>query len=284
MGERCQPLIGVDALADRVGAGDCVVVDCRFRLDDLQAGSRDYDAGHIPGAVYAHLEADLAGPVGADGGRHPLPDPDALAIELENWGISHDTLVVAYDEVTGPFAARLWWLLGWLGHERAAVLDGGWRAWTAAGMPVSTARPRCGGGSFAPRPGSRATVSSETLAARLAESRWQIIDARASERFRGVHEPLDPVAGHIPGAVNHPWTDNLDDAGYLLAPAKLDSAFRALIGEVPADAVVSSCGSGVTACHNLLALAAAGRPGARLHPGSWSEWLRDPERPVARGP
>ena len=265
------------------GAG-IAIVDCRFELANPKAGLAAFLAGHIAGAVYADLNQDLSSPVTARSGRHPLPDPERFAARMAELGVGENTPVVAYDALNASYAARLWWLLRWVGHDRVAVLDGGYAAWLAAGGAVET-----GSGSSTPatplrvRPGSAAVIDTGTLAAGLGSRRHLLIDARAAERYAGKVEPIDSAAGHVPGALNHPFGDNLDATGRFLAPDELKRRWLARLGRrTPAD-VVAMCGSGVTACHNLLALEVAGLSGAALYPGSWSEWIRDAERPIARG-
>ncbi|MEI2416397.1 sulfurtransferase [Orrella sp. JC864] len=264
-----------------------LLVDCSFDLADPQAGQRAYAQGHIPGAHYLHLEADLSGPVTDRSGRHPLPDRAGFASRMAGLGARPDTQVVAYDNAGGMYAARLWWLMRWLGHGAVAVLDGGLAAWRAAGLPV-TAEP-----APVPLPEPEEcllreslvrTVQYDTVRANLQTGRLLLIDARAPDRFRGENETLDPVGGHIPGARNRLFRDNLDSAGRFKTPAELRQAFEALAdGHAPTE-LVSQCGSGVTACHNLLALEIAGLSGAALYPGSWSEWCRQPGAPIATGP
>ncbi|MEQ1908057.1 MAG: sulfurtransferase [Vicinamibacterales bacterium] len=275
-------LIGTAALADLLPVSTAVVVDCRFELADTDAGERAYVESHVPGAVYAHLDRDLSGVKTGLNGRHPLPDPDALVATLGRLGIGPGTQVVAYDQDSGMWASRLWWLLKWMGHDAVAVLDGGFAAWTREGRPtvsgVESRPPQVFHG--AARPGL--TVSAEALPAFVATPGSHLVDARAPERYRGDVEPLDPVAGHIPGAVNHFFQWNLAD-GRFLAPADLRARFEQSVGSVSGPDVVCYCGSGVTACHNLLALEHAGVLGARLYPGSWSEWVADGSRAVERG-
>jgi len=278
-----KPLVSADRLLAWSREHPLALVDCRFDLGDSTAGERAWLAGHLPGAVYAHLERDLSGPVGASTGRHPLPDPAALARRCGQWGIDANVQVVVYDDANGAFAARLWWLLRWLGHDAVAVLDGGLRAWLAAGgsltTDVTTPAPR----SFAARRDDSRWVNAETVASELAADRCQLVDARALDRYAGEVEPIDPVAGHVPGAVSAPFSGNLGPDGRFLAPDSLASRWRTLLAGRPACALIAMCGSGVTACHDLLALEIAGLPGGRLYAGSWSEWIRDPSRPVARG-
>lgn len=277
-------LIDVQTLYDHLHHPDWVVVDCRFNLADPQAGRRAYNEGHIPGARYAHLDEDLSGPVTPTSGRHPLPDPAKLAQTLGSWGISNITQVVAYDDAGGAMAARLWWLLRWLGHRACAVLDGGLPAWQGQDLPLSREIPT-------PHPtvfsvlheDALSWVDSDYLLADMVTGDSLVIDARAPARYRGEQEPIDPVAGHIPGAVNLPQQANLDKEGRFIDPQALRERFVSVLGEQPASRVVHMCGSGVTACHNLLAMEAAGLAGSRLYAGSWSEWIRDPSRPVATG-
>ncbi|HEX7047157.1 MAG TPA: sulfurtransferase [Gammaproteobacteria bacterium] len=253
------------------------VVDCRFELSRPDAGEVAWRESHIPGSVYAHLERDLSGRIDPATGRHPLPDPELLAKKLGEWGIDGETQVVAYDASGGALAAaRLWWLLRWLGHERVAVLDGGWQAWLAGGFDIDDAIPATQPVKFPRRP---ALVEALGVRAINDNAGLQLIDARGAQRFRGEVEPIDPVAGHIPGAVNHPFSENLDANGKFLAPEMLRERFR----HVVAENAVHYCGSGVTSCHNLLAMEHAGLSGSRLYAGSWSEWIRDPARPVAKG-
>jgi thiosulfate/3-mercaptopyruvate sulfurtransferase len=259
-----------------------VVLDCRHDLASPQAGGAAYDAGHIPGALFAALDDDLADHArAADGslrGRHPLPAIDAFIATLRRWGVNDDSQVVAYDAQGGMFAARLWWMLRWAGHEAVAVLDGGLPAWTALGQPLATAVPSPAPGNLTQRPSLVRTVGAGDI---LAQPQLKVLDARAPDRFRGENETLDPVGGHIPGAANRFFKDNLLPDGRFKPAAQLRSELSALVAD-PASAVMQ-CGSGVTACHNLLALEVAGLPGAALYPGSWSEWCSEPSRPVATG-
>jgi len=282
-------LITAPELAAHLGDPDWVSIDCRFDLARPAWGEQAFAAGHIPHALYAHLDRDLAGAHTATSGRHPLPEPAALAAAFGRFGIDAAVQVVAYDQGPGAYAARLWWLLRWLGHTRVAVLDGGFAAWQEAGLPVSTAPPARAARTFQARPSAHRVMTTAALAAALgagslARGDPLLIDARSAERFAGENESIDPVAGHVPGAHNHPYSGNLDARGRFLPAAQLERAWRASLRGRPPDAVVVMCGSGVTACHNLLALEVAGLPGAQLYAGSWSEWIRDPARAVARGP
>jgi thiosulfate/3-mercaptopyruvate sulfurtransferase len=282
------PLIAPAELAAHLASPDWVSIDCRFDLARPEWGAEAFAAGHIPQALYAHLDRDLSGPRTASSGRHPLPEPAALAATLGRFGVDATVQVVAYDQGPGAYAARLWWLLRWLGHPKVAVLDGGFAAWQEAGLPVSTAPAQRAARVFPARPAALPVVTTAALAAalaagRLAQGEPLLVDARSADRFAGENETIDPVAGHVPGAHNHPFARNLDARGRFLPAAQLRSAWlKTLRGREPG-ALVAMCGSGVTACHNLLALEVAGLPGAQLYAGSWSEWIRDPARAVARG-
>ncbi|MDX1545805.1 MAG: sulfurtransferase [Rhodothermales bacterium] len=276
-------LVSPETLRPYLADPDWAVVDCRFALGDPDRGRHAYREAHLPGAVYAHLDADLSGPiVPGTTGRHPLPDPATLAATLGGWGIGPGVQVVAYDDAGGAFAARLWWMLHWLGHPPAAVLDGGFPAWKRAGYPVRAGEEQRPARVFTPRPDPRRVADADAVDALRTDASCRLLDARAAERYRGAHEPIDPVAGHIPGAVNAPWAANLDDDGRFLPPKQLRRRFEKLLGGVPPARAAVYCGSGVTAAHDLLAMAHAGLGGARLYPGSWSHWITDPARPVAR--
>lgn len=278
-------IISVDTLAANLANPDWIVLDCRFSLADGQLGRRQYAQDHIPGARYAHLDHDLAGEVGARTGRHPLPPQHAFARRLGGWRISPRTQVVVYDDGPGALAARLWWMLRWAGHHRVALLDGGYRAWRRAGLTLSDEVPADVEDDDAPTDfDDRLWLDTATVSAQLAQRRIKLVDARASARFRGEQEPLDARAGHIPGAINLPFQHNLGADGRFLPAQSLAERFAPLVPpDEGASAVVHMCGSGVTACHNLLAMEIAGLVGSRLYVGSWSEWSRDPHRPVAVG-
>lgn len=279
---RFTTLISPEALLPRLDDPLLAVVDCRFDLADGARGERDYRAGHIPGAVYAHLDEDLSGPITPASGRHPLPQPEVFRQWLGDHGIGNASQVVAYDDTGGSMAVRVWWLLRWLGHYRAAVLDGGWQRWMSAGLPVTREIPPVQPAAFAGVPDMSLVVTTQALLA--PEPGRQLVDVRTAGRFRGEQEPIDPVAGHIPGAANLPLQRNLGPDGRFLPAAELLELYGPLArGRRPED-VVFMCGSGVTACHGILAMTVAGLPGARLYAGSWSEWIRDPARPVATGP
>jgi thiosulfate/3-mercaptopyruvate sulfurtransferase len=277
-------LIDGATLANRLGDPGLAIVDCRFRLDDVGWAERQYVDAHIPGAVYADLDRDLSGAKDGRNGRHPLPAPETLAATLGRLGIGPGIHVVAYDEDTGAFASRLWWLLRWMGHEDVAVLDGGFAAWQTEQRPTRAGRETAAARTFVARPRPRSVVDvGEVTTVLSGAARARLVDARAPERFRGDVEPLDRAAGHIPGAANHFFKDNLDETGRFLPADLLRTRFdRELAGTSPED-VIMYCGSGVTACHNLLAMEHAGLSGARLYAGSWSEWSSAPDRPVATG-
>ncbi|HEX6607765.1 MAG TPA: sulfurtransferase [Chloroflexia bacterium] len=278
-------LISAADLRPHLGEADWAVVDCRFALNEPERGRHDYLAAHIPGAVYAHLTEDLSGPVvPGQTGRHPLPEVDRFAQVLAGWGIDARVQVVAYDASGGSMAAaRLWWMLHWLGHEAAAVLDGGWPAWQAAGYPEASGPEHRTPRTFTPHVHSELVLSSAEVAARLHDPRTRLLDVRAAARYRGEQEPIDPVAGHIPGAASAPYEDTLDTAGRFRAPEELRARFQGLLGAAPPEGAVAYCGSGVTAAHTLLALTHAGLGPGRLYAGSWSEWITDPARPIATG-
>ena len=259
------------------------VFDCRHDLRNTEYGRTAYARGHIPGALFLHLDDDLSGAKDGRNGRHPLPDVADFARRMSACGVDETTQVVAYDNEGGIFASRLWWMLRWLGHDKAAVLDGGLAGWKRSKRALEESTPVVAPRVFTPRPQPLA-VDIGQVQAGLGSPHMLVLDARSPERFRGENETLDPVGGHIPGAVNRFYFDNLDDDGCFFKPvAELRSEFAALLAGRPASAVVQQCGSGVTACHNLLAMELVGFSGSKLYPGSWSEWCADPVRPVANG-
>jgi thiosulfate/3-mercaptopyruvate sulfurtransferase len=264
-----------------------VVVDCTFDLADPAAGRAIHHAGHIPGAYYLHLDNELSGAKNGANGRHPLPEREDFVARLRMLGVNDDTQVVAYDANGGVFAARLWWMLRWIGHPGAAVLDGGRQAWKAAGYPLEPGVPDEPAlpeerGNLTLRPSLVPVVETADVHSNLHNQTRLVVDARTEDRFRGENETLDPVGGHIPGARNHCFKQNLD--GVRFKPADLlRSEWLATLGAHTPEDSIMQCGSGVTACHNLLALEVAGLSGAALYPGSWSEWCLDPARPMARG-
>jgi thiosulfate/3-mercaptopyruvate sulfurtransferase len=275
-------LISVDALRALMQRGDALVLlDCGFDLVDVSAGARAHAQGHLPGAFHADLERDLSGAKTGRNGRHPLPTREAFAATVARWGVKPGAAVVCYDDQGGAYAARAWWMLRWIGHDEVAVLDGGKAAWAAAGGALEQTMPALQTDA-APYPIGRTSMPTVQADQLLSASALRtIVDARAGERFRGEVEPLDPVAGHIPGARNRFYKDNLAADGHFKPAAELRQVFASIDGD--AARVVHQCGSGVTACHNLLAMEHAGLKGSALYPGSWSEWCADPSRPVARG-
>ena len=279
-----QTLVDTDTLAQRLTDPRWVIFDCRFDLADTAKGRGAFTISHIPGAHYAHLDDDLSGPITADSGRHPLPDVARLSAWLGARGVAPGRQVVAYDDSGGSMAVRVWWLLRWLGHTAVAVLDGGWQAWQEARLPVDDCPPTTSPVAFAGSPHPTLLLTTEEIMAELDTGRWLLIDARTAERFRGASEPIDPVAGHIPGAVNLPLQRTLGADGRFLPPSALRASYLPLLAGRTPDTAARMCGSGVTAAHNLLAMEIAGLRGARLYAGSWSEWIRDPRRPVAVGP
>ena len=280
-------LINAQDLADRLQDPNWVVLDCRFSLADKTEGERQYRAGHIPGARYANLDQDMSSPQTPASGRHPLPNPKELIDRLNRWGVDRNSQVVVYDAGGGSTAARMWWLLRWLGQEAAALLDGGFKAWRAAGRPVTDEAPAVRepvAGALGLEPHNELHIDAELVAQKLDRGDIVLIDARGAVRFRGDKEPLDPVAGHIPGSINLPFEDNLDQNGRFLPAAELFRRFAERAEGPAGKEVIHTCGSGVTACHNLLAMEHAGLTGSRLYVGSWSDWITDPRRPVASGP
>ena len=261
-----------------------VLVDCRYDLRDTGSGRAQYRAAHIPGAVYVSLSHDLSGPTGSGGGRHPLPSAAAIGATFGRLGIGGGAQVVMYDEDTGMFASRMWWMLRYLGHAAAAVLDGGWAKWVRESRPVHEGEETREPATFIGKPREELRLGVEDVEARLGDPSVLLVDARAAERFEGGAESLDRTAGHIPGAVNHFFRRNATDEGVMMSPDTLRRQFTEVIGERSPAQVVMYCGSGVTACQNLLAMEHAGLSGAKLYPGSWSEWSEDPGRPVETGP
>jgi len=276
-------LISVTGLAAALDDPGLRIVDCRFDLADEQAGARAYGQSHISGAVYAHLHNDLAAPVTPHTGRHPLPDPKEFAATLGRWGIDKDSQVVVYDGGPGAMAARLWWMLRWLGHDKVAVLDGGFAAWQNYGGSTSRGVSHYPAAVFQPSEQQGITLDADQVQQGLATDELLLIDVRARPRYRGETEPLDKVAGHIPGAINLPFEKNLDAQGRFLPGDILEKQYRELIDANPGKQPCFMCGSGVTACHGLLAMEVAGIHAARLYPGSWSEWITDSSRAVTVG-
>lgn len=277
-------LIDVQTLYRHHRDPDWRVIDVRFSLADADQGAREYAEGHVPGAVYAHLDDDLSGPiVRGVTGRHPLPSVEGAASVFSRLGIDESVQVAVYDGAGGSVAARVWWMLRWLGHDAVAVVDGGWPAWTGEGLPVTRDVPQAAPRDFKADVRPHLATDVEGVDGYRVNVDWAVLDARTPERFRGEQEPIDPVAGHIPGARCASFDGNLGEDGRFLPPEELRRRFEVLLGGIPADRAVNYCGSGVSACHNLLAIAHAGLGDAVLYPGSWSEWITDEDRPVGVG-
>jgi thiosulfate/3-mercaptopyruvate sulfurtransferase len=278
-----QTLIDVESLQKLMGDPRLAIVDCRFDLTHPDAGRHEFLAAHLPGARYADLNLDLSAPIGPETGRHPLPAPEKFAAWLGTIGIGNGSQVIAYDEANGSMAARLWWLLRWAGHRAVAILDGGFKAWTAQGGALESVETTPRQERFTPRIDDQAVLSTAETEREVRRPAVLLVDARARERYAGLVEPIDTVAGHVPGAANHPFTESLDARGRFLPAAELKRRWHERLAGRDAKNLVAMCGSGVTACHNLLSLEVAGLAGGRLYAGSWSEWIRDPRRPIARG-
>lgn len=279
-------LISAEQLQANLDSPDWLVLDVRHDLADHQAGRRAHEQGHIPGAVFLDHEVDLAAPKTGFNGRHPLPSRQDLARLLQNNGLRAGMQVVVYDAQGSLFASHMWWMLRWLGHPQVAILDGGWQAWQQIGGAVQSGliHPQVEtAGLNVPEQAAMPTVQTDQVLANLSKPVFTVLDARAPERYRGDAEPMDPVAGHIPDALNRSHVNNLDGQGRFKSAGQLRKEFQDLLGNTPADQVVHQCGSGITACHNLFAMELAGLPGSRIYPGSWSEWVSDASRPVARG-
>jgi thiosulfate/3-mercaptopyruvate sulfurtransferase len=272
-----------DLLA-HIGDPNWAIVDCRFDLQDTSAGESAYNEAHIPGAIYAHLDRDLSAPRTGSNGRHPLPSIDDMAARFSQWGIDSQTQVVAYDSRGGGFAARIWWALRYLGHDTVAILEGGFPAWGHAGYPTESGKENRSPAQFKARVRPEMRIDIDDLHTNLDEFSGRLIDSRAPERYRGEEEPLDPVAGHIPGALNRFWAASLDERNELLPEKTLRDEFSKLMGDKEPSDLVVYCGSGVTGCFNLLVMEHLGLTGARLLAGSWSEWIADSDRPMAVGP
>jgi thiosulfate/3-mercaptopyruvate sulfurtransferase len=282
---RYTTLISAAELATHINEPNWLVLDCRHDLANPQAGQNAYALTHIPSAQFAHLDKDLSdkkpSPNGEFRGRHPLPEPSAFIDTLRRWGVNHDSQVIAYDAQGGMFAARLWWMLRWIGHAAVAVLDGGLAAWEAQGLPLTAEQSSRPNGNIDIRPALVSSVTAQDILGNLAQQTLTIVDARSPDRFRGENETLDKVGGHIPGAKNRFFKDNLQSNGRFKTAEQLRTEFNTIV--TTPNTTIMQCGSGVTACHNLLAMEIAGLTGAALYPGSWSEWCADPSRPVATG-
>ncbi len=281
-----QTLITVAELAAGLADSRWRVLDCRFDLSDPSAGQRAWAAAHLPGALYAHLDRHLSGPRKGPGGRHPLPAPERLVEQLGQWGIDADSQVVVYDDCSGLFAGRAWWLLRWLGHERVAVLDGGLQAWQAAGLPLGTAQRTPVAVRYlarVPQGGAMPVIDAAQLAERLAKDELLLIDVRSEARYQGRAEPIDSRAGHVPGAVNLPLSGHLERDGHFLPAAELRARYAPMLSRAAERQIAVMCGSGVSACHAVIAMELAGLRTPALYAGSWSDWISDPGRPVASG-
>lgn len=276
-------LINAKQLFRNLNNPDWVIIDCHFELDAPDAGWEAYQKYHIPGAIYAHLDHDLAGPIiPGKTGRHPLPEIEAFSKTLSHWGIDESVQVVVYDNRGGGFAARLWWMLKWLGHNQVALLDGGLANWKESGYPLEAPITEQTPRNFQPAPQPQMVANLPEIQENLYQQ-YMLVDSRAPERYLGEAEPIDPVAGHIPGAINADYMDNLDQNQFFLDKEILTEKFSRLVGDKPAEKVVFYCGSGVTSAHNVLAMYHAGLGLAKLYPGSWSEWIADPNRPIEKG-
>jgi thiosulfate/3-mercaptopyruvate sulfurtransferase len=278
-----ETLISTDELKKHLDEPDWIIVDCRFALDDTERGRRDYLKAHIPGAVYAHLDEDLSAPViSGVTGRHPLPSVEETVEVFSNFGIDQDVQVIAYDDAGGALAAvRLWWMLRWLGHNAAAVLDGGWQKWQEREYPTRSGREVRSRRTFIPSPRPELIVDTRTIDLMRRNPNYLVVDARATERYYGKNETIDPIAGHIPGAVSKPYLDNLNEEGVFRSSEELREIYQALIGDRSVENVAFYCGSGVTSIHNILAMLHAGLGEGRLYAGSWSEWITDSKRPIS---
>lgn len=274
-------LISTEELQNQLNRDDTIIVDCRFDLGDPNAGFEAYQTAHIPNAVYAHLDNDLSSPPTDSTGRHPLPNPDVFKETLSAWGIDAKKQVVVYDQFHGAFAGRLWWMLHYLGHEAVAVLDGGFPKWEKENRPTESGVHQNAPTMFEGNPQAGWTVSVEEVEANIKHPQFKLIDARSPDRFRGENETIDPAGGHIPGAINHFFGNNVDENGVMKSPEALKQQFEALLDQQAPSETVFYCGSGVSACQNLLAMSHAGLEGAKLYVGSWSEWLKEPNRPIS---
>lgn len=276
-------LVDTQTLQDHLADSNWIIFDCRFELSDASWGENLYKQGHIPGAIYAHLDRDLSGVKTASTGRHPLPVIEEFVSRLEAWGVSNQKQVVVYDQAGGAFASRLWWMLRYLGHDGIAILDGGYAKWTIEKRPFTTDRPFLKPARFTPALRPDMLVSSDEVFGKVNDPAVKLLDSRAPIRYRGEQEPIDPVAGHIPGAINRFHGENLTPEGTFLSESVLRTQLTQLLGSTPADRTIVYCGSGVTSCHNILAMELAGLGLPRLYAGSWSEWIHDPSRPIATG-
>jgi thiosulfate/3-mercaptopyruvate sulfurtransferase len=274
-------IISAENLHQNLGDPDWAIMDCRFYLDEPDRGHQDYLESHIPGAIYINLDRDLSGEIiPGKTGRHPLPESQLFTERLSSWGIDNQTQVIVYDNKGGALASRMWWMLRWLGHERVAVLDGAWQAWIKKDLPQESGEISRVGKKFHPQENPDFVVDASLVEEIRGDNNFLLLDARSPRRYWGLEEPIDQKSGHIPGAVNAPFEGNLTEEGYFLSAADLKERFDRILEGVPPSQVVAYCGSGVTATHNLISMVEAGFEMGRLYPGSWSEWITDPERPI----
>lgn len=274
-------LIDVDTVARHLSDASFVIFDCRHDLAKPEWGSEAYGLSHLPDARFAHLDKNLSAPKTGKNGRHPLPKAEDFARWLGLMGVANDTQVVCYDSAGGSYSSRLWWMMRWVGHTRVATMDGGWDAWIDAGRPVTSVVPETRPADFSMRLQPHAAVDAGAVLTNIQTKSFTVVDARANDRFRGQNEIIDPIAGHIPGALNRFFKDNLDAQGRFKSAGVLKAEFESLLAGRPPSQIIHQCGSGVTACHNALAMEIAGMPGSKVYPGSWSEWIADPSRPIA---
>jgi len=280
---RSSTVVSTDQLAQHLNDPDWIVFDCRFTLTNTESGKLAYENGHIPGARYVHLDDDMSSLVTPTSGRHPLPDVNQFSNKLSRWGVDNGKQVVVYDDSFGSMAVKMWWLLRWLGHQNVALLDGGLPKWMKQKLPIGTELPKIMQAKFIPHVQHEMVVDTVEVEHARNERCSMLIDARPEQRFAGEREPLDKVAGHIPGAVNWVFEENLDFDGTYLPADELREAYLKLLRGVKPEKAIHTCGSGVTACHNMLAMEIAGLPSGKLYAGSWSEWITDPARPIATG-
>ena len=278
-----QTIISVEDLNNNLNVEDWFIFDCRFLLKDPEGGLKLFNKGHIPGAQFADMDKDLASAMTPTSGRHPLPNPSGLVKKLQSWGVNNSSQIICYDDMSGAYAARLWWLLKWLGHHDVAVLDGGIDKWTTDGLVLETNVQQRAVGSFSGEENDEMWVKIEFVEEQFQENNIHLLDARSSDRFTAKDTKTDPVAGHVPGAMSFPFAGNLSKQGVFLSKEELQKRFTPIVSNAENKEVVNMCGSGVTACHNLLAMSIAGLPMTRLYVGSWSEWIKDNSRPVVTG-
>jgi len=276
-------IVSAEQLAAHLNDPDWIIFDCRFTLTNTEAGRASYQQGHIPGAHYVHLDDDMSSAVTPTSGRHPLPDIPLFSEKLSAWGVDSGKQIVVYDDSFGSMAVKMWWLLRWLGHDNIALLNGNWQMWVRHKLAVTTELPKKIPALFTPYVRSELVVDTEEVDFARRERCSVLIDARPEQRFAGEREPLDKVAGHIPGSINWVYEENLDFDGTYLPAEELRESYLKLMHSLKPQQVIHTCGSGVTACHNMLAMEIAGLHGSKLYAGSWSEWITDPARPVATG-